>query len=46
MRTVTFDNTCDSELEPSESEDEDDNAIDYSTDSESEQSDDLSFCLH
>ena len=40
IRTVTGDNTCDSEVEPSESEREDDNAINYSTDGESEQSDD------
>ena len=40
IRTATVDNTCDTEVEPAESEGEDDNTINTRTDSESEQLDD------
>ena len=38
IRNVTVNNTCDSEVKLSKSKGDDGNAIDYSTDSESEQS--------
>ena len=40
IRTVAVDNSSDSEVEATESEGGNNNAIDYSADSESEQSDD------